>query len=483
MEPALFADGKPPRFEVIDPLTVRYSWDTPNPLFLPALAGARPLDIYAASAYLKQFHKKYATPEALSTAVAAEGVKNWRALQIRKARSYRPENPDLPTLQPWQNTTEPPSSQYIFDRNPYYYKVDQNGAQLPYIDRIYLNIVQSSIIAAKTGSGESDLQQRYLRFEDYTFLKAGEETNNYSVRLWVAGVGSAMALYPNLNSADPVWRELMRDVRFRRALSLGIDRSQINQVLFLGLAKESAYSVLPGSPLYREELGKAYAEFDPARANELLDEIGLKRSSESGVRLLPNGQPMELIVETAGESTLEADALELIRDDWAKLGIKMFTHASQRDLFRSRVAAGATVMSVWAGVNNGAPTASNSPEEFVPSDPYQLQWPAWGSYVSSRGQTGEPPDMPEAKRLTQLYKDWLAAQDQAARRGIWDEILDIHADQVFAIGLITATLEPVVVSNRLRNVPIEAVSAFDPYAYFGVYEMDAFWLAETEKQG
>jgi peptide/nickel transport system substrate-binding protein len=482
LEPALFAEGKPPRFEVIDPLTIRYSWDAPNPLFLPALAGARPLDIYAASAYLKQFHEDYADPKALDEAIAAEGVKDWRALQIRKARSYRPENPDLPTLQPWLNTTAPPSSQYIFERNPYYHRVDQTGAQLPYLDRIYLNIAEPSIIPAKTGSGESDLQQRYLRFEDYTFLKAGEEANDYSVRLWVSGVGSAMALYPNLNTTDPVWRELVRDVRFRRALSVGIDRHQINQVLFIGLAKESAYSVLPGSPLYREELGRAYAEYDPVLANQLLDEIGLSRSEPGGVRLLPNGRPMELIVESAGESTLEADALELIRDDWAKLGIKMHTHASQRDIFRSRVAAGSTVMSVWAGVNNGAPTPSNSPEEFVPSDQYQLQWPSWGLYASSRGEQGEPIDMPEVKRLAQLYKDWKAAQDYAAKRGIWDEILDIHADQVFAIGLVTATLEPVVVSNRLRNVPEEGVSAFDPYAYFGVYEMDAFWLAEEDEK-
>ena len=480
LEPALFAEGKPPRFEVIDPLTVRYTWDTPNPLFLPALAGARPLDIYSASAYLKQFHKDYADPKALEEAVAAEGVRDWRGLLIRQARSYRPENPDLPTLQPWRNTTAPPASRFVFTRNPYFHKVDQTGAQLPYIDQIHLDIAESSIIPAKTGSGESDLQQRYLRFEDYTFLKAGAEKNNYSVRLWVAGVGSAMALYPNLNSADPVWRDLMRDVRFRRALSLGTDRSQINEVLFLGLAKESAYSVLPGSPLYREELGTAYAEYDPDRANQLLDEIGLTRSEQDGVRQLPNGKPMELVVETAGESTLQSDVLELIRDDWAKLGIKMFTHASQRDLFRSRVAAGSTVMSVWAGVNNGAPTAANSPEEFVPSDPYQLQWPAWGSYVATRGQSGETADMPEAERLTQLYKDWLTAEDFAAKRGIWDEILDIHADQVFAIGIVTATLEPVVVSNRLRNVPEKAVSAFDPYAYFGVYEMDAFWLTDAE---
>src|SRR5690606_28745306 len=118
LDPALYAGGKPPKFEVIDPLTVRYTWEEPNPLFLPALAGARPLDIYSASAYLKQFHAKHADPKALEAAVAAEKVKNWQSLQIRKGRSYRPENPDLPTLQPWRNTTKPPADRFVFERNP-----------------------------------------------------------------------------------------------------------------------------------------------------------------------------------------------------------------------------------------------------------------------------------------------------------------------------------------------------------------------------
>lgn len=482
LDPELFADGELPRFEVIDPLTVRYTWDSPNPLFLPALAGARPLDIYCASAYLKQFHAAYADAKALDGFIAAEKVKNWRALQIRKGRSYRPENPDLPTLQPWRNTTTPPSTRFVFERNPFYHKVDQTGAQLPYLDRIYLEIVESSLIPAKTGSGESDLQQRYLRFEDYPFLKAGEAGNDYSVRLWVNGVGSAIALYPNLNTKDPVWRELLRDARFRRALSMGIDRHEINQVLFIGLAQESAYTVLPGSALYREELGKAYAQYDPDQANKLLDEMGLERSGPDGVRHLPDGRPMDVIVESAGESTLEVDAMELVRDDWEKLGIKLFTRVSQRDIFRSRVAAGETMFSLWGGVNFGAPKPSTNPAEFVPSDPYQLQWPAWGSYVATRHTAGEEIDMPSAKRLAQLYRDWLAAEDLAAKRDIWQEILDIHADQVFAIGMVTATLMPVVVSNSLRNVPEEAVSAFDPYAYFGVYEMDAFWLADISRE-
>ncbi len=475
LEPELLVNGKGPKFEVIDDLTVRYTWEDPNPLFLPALAGARPLDIYSASAYLKQFHAKYADAAKLDAEVQKEKVKDWTRLQIRKGRSYRFENPDLPTLQPWTNTTAPPSSRYVFKRNPYYHRVDQNGLQLPYVDQVVINIAESSIIPAKTGSGESDLQERYLSFADYTFLKEGEKRNNYTVRLWTVGKGSAVAIYPNLNTNDEGWRKIFRDVRFRRALSLGIDRSEINQVLFAGLAKEGASTVLPGSPLYRDELGNAYAEFDLDKANALLDEMGLTRGA-NGMRQMPDGRSLDLIVESTGESSMEADVLELVTEDWKQLGIKLLTRTSQRDIFRSRVAAGETNMSVWAGVDNGAPTAEFNPQEFVPSDPYQLQWPMWGTYTSSQGTAGQKIDMPEAQKLVDLYKQWLASEDTAAHQKIWEEILDINADQVFAIGIVTATLVPVVISNKLHNVPAEGISSFEPYGYFGVYEMDAFWM-------
>jgi len=475
LDAALLANGKPPKFEVVDDLTVRYTWEDPNPLFLPALAGTRPLDIYSASAYLKQFHQKYADPAKLAAEIAKEKVKDWTRLQIRMGRSYRFENPYLPTLQPWTNRTDPPANRYVFERNPYYHKVDQNGVQLPYVDQIVINMAESSIIPAKTGSGESDLQERYLSFGDYTFLKEGEKRNNYSVRLWTVGKGSAVALFPNLNTNDVGWRTLFRDPRFRRAMSLGIDRTEINQVLFAGLAKEGASTVLPGSALYRDELGSAYAEFDLDKANALLDEMGLKRGAD-GYRVMADGRRLDLVTESTGESSMEADVLELVTEDWAKLGIKLLTRTSQRDIFRSRVAAGETNMSVWAGVDNGAPTAEFSPKEFIPSDPYQLQWPMWGTYVSTNGEAGQKIDDPTAQKLVDLYKQWIVATDEPTRKKIWDEILDINADQVYSIGIVTATLVPIVVSNKLHNVPVEGISSFDPYGYFGLYEMDAFWM-------
>ena len=125
---------------------------------------------------------------------------------------------------------------------------------------------------------------------------------------------------------------------------------------------------------------------------------------------MPDGRPLDLIVESTGENSMEADVLELVTGNWADLGVKLLTRTSQRDIFRSRVAAGETNMSVWAGVDNGAPTADFSPQEFVPSDPYQLQWPMWGTYVSTQGTAGQKIDDPAAQKLVDLYNQWLASE-------------------------------------------------------------------------
>ena len=173
--PALMVNGKPPKFEVVDELTVRYSWDAPNPDFLPVLAAAQPLSLVLPAAYMKQFHAKYQDEAKLEELVKENKAKSWAALHTRMARQYRPENPDLPTLDPWRNTTKPPAEQFVFERNPFFHRVDENGLQLPYIDQFMLNVSSSSIIPAKTGAGETDLQFTGIDFTDYTFLKDAEK--------------------------------------------------------------------------------------------------------------------------------------------------------------------------------------------------------------------------------------------------------------------------------------------------------------------
>ncbi|GKX34370.1 MAG: peptide ABC transporter substrate-binding protein [Rhizobiaceae bacterium MnEN-MB40S] len=474
----LLSNGKPPKFEVIDERTVRYTWEDPNPAFPLGLAGPSPEYIYMPSHYMKQFHTTYNDADTLAKMAEDGGYRNWAAMHTVKGRQYRTENPELPTLQPWRNTTDGPSKRYVFERNPYYHRVDPNGQQLPYIDEVIILTESVDIIPAKAGAGESDLQARYLHFDDYTFLKQGEETQDYNVLLWRNGVANQISLYPNLNVTDPEWNKLNQDVRFRRALSLGLNRDEINQQLFFGLAKAGGDTVLQESPLYKEEYASAWTNLDVEQANKLLDEIGLTERDSKGIRLLPNGKPMELIVESAGESTEETDALELVRYHWEQLGIKVFTRTLQRDIQRRRFLTGETIMTISKGLDIGLATPETNPEQLAPVSPSQPNWPKWGQYTETNGKAGEPVSLPAAERLLELYNSWRQSTSVDQQEAIWAEMLEIYSENVFSIGVARETIQPVVVDKKLQNVPADAIFAWSPTAFFGIFRPDTFWFEE-----
>ena len=471
----MIVDGEPAKFEVLDETTVRYSWSKPNPHFLPRLAGTSPLFIFRPAHYLKRFHKKY-NPKIARAEAEGTARRRWSAVHNRMDNLYEADNPELPSLQPWVNTTARPADRFVAVRNPYFHRVDERGRQLPYIDRLVLNIADSKLIPAKTGAGEADLQARDLNFNNYTFLKQGEKTNAYRTFLWRAATAAHFALYPNLNVDDPVWRRLVRDVRFRRALSLAIDRSLVNQVLYFGLAIEGNNTVLEASPLYRPEYRTRWAVYDRREANRLLDEIGLKRRRVGGLRRLPDGRPLEIIVETAGESSEQTDVLELLRETWREVGIQLYSKPSQREAFRNRVFAGETVMSVWSGWDNGLPTAETPPDDLAPTSQVQLEWPKFGQYFETSGKTGEAPDMPEVKELMSLYHEWMRSSSHDERARIWQRMLEIHAEEQFIIGVVAGVPQPVVARDTLVNVPAKAFYNWEPGAFFGIYHPDTFWF-------
>ena len=479
----LLAGGVAPRFEVVDETTVRYSWDSPNPFFLPALAGARPVYIYAPSHWLQRFHARYADRERLDREARERGRQSWASTHNRRDSPYRNLDPEAPTLQPWRNVTPSPAQRYVFRRNPYFHRVDGAGRQLPYLDEVVMTIIDTKLIPAKTGAGESDLQVRGLEFDDFTFLKRSEKRIGRRVRLWKTTKGSHVALFPNLNARDPAWRRVLRDARFRRALSLAIDRREINLILYRGFAVQGNNTVDESSPLFRPEFRERWAEFDLERANALLDEAGLAgRDPDTGLRRLPDGRPLVIVVETAGETSEQADLLELVHDTWLKAGIKIYTKPLQRETFRNRIFAGETLMSVWGGLENGTPRPGTSPAELAPTSQQQLQWPKWGQHYQNRGRTGEPSDLPAATELLGLYNEWIGALAPDRRAAIWDRILDIHADQVFTIGIVAAIPQPVVVNARLRNVPERGVYNWEPGAHLGTHRMDTFWFEPEEGQ-
>jgi len=472
----LLVDGEAPKVEILDKQTVRYSWSKPNPDFLPRMAGASPLFIFRPAHYLKQFHRKY-NKKPIESDIAGAMKRGWAAVHNREDNMYQYDNPKLPTLQPWINTTKPPADRFVAVRNPYFHRVDASGRQLPYIDRVVLAVAEGKLIPAKTGAGESDLQARDIQFNNYTFLKKGEKTNNYRTLLWKTAQGAHIALFPNLNVNDAVWRRVLRDVRVRRALSLAIDRSQVNQVMYFGLATEGNNTVVAESSLYKKEYQTRWAQFDKKAAEKLLDEAGLKRGAD-GMRRLPDGRPMEILVETAGESTEQTDVLEMIRENWRDIGVKLFPKPSQREVLRNRVFSGDALMSVWTGIENGLANPDTGPEELAPTSQQQLEWPKFGQFFETSGKAGEAPDIPEAAELMKLNAQWREAATRDERAKIWHRMLQIHADQQFVIGVVSGVAQPVVVRNTLRNVPEKGIYNWDPGAFFGIYRPDSFWIAK-----
>ena len=387
------------------------------------------------------------------------------------------DNVDMPTLNPWVLTTPTPAQRYIFVRNPYYHRIDETGQQLPYADRVIFAVTSPNLIAAKAALGDADLQLRYLKMRDYAFLQNSARSSGVSVRLWQLGSGSQLALYPNLTTNDAQWRRLFRDVRFRRALSMAVDRDELNQVVYLGLATPSNNTVMPRSRLFQPDYATRWAGYDPQAANRLLDEIGLVRRDANGIRLLPDGRPARLVVESQSEASEDADTLHLIADTWKKIGLGMLVKLQTLENFWLRTTSGEAVMTAYGGVFNAVPTADSSPREFAPVTGTGLQWQKWGMHVESKGTLGEACDLPEARRLIDHVREWERAADQAGRRAAWDRILQANADQVFSIGTVNGIRQPIVVGPKIRNVPKEGFFAWDPGGYVGLYQPDTFWIA------
>ena len=472
----MLVEGKPPLFEVLDKHTVRYTWHKPNPFILPRLAGARPIYLYRPAHYLKKFHIKYTPLRTLEVLVKKAKKRNWLALHYIVGQQYKNVNPELPSLQPWVLVTKPPAKRFNFLRNPYYHRVDMNGRQLPYINDVKVNVTSSKLIPIKAGAGETDLQSRGLNFTNYTLLKKSEKKFGYSTKLWRTAKGARWAIYPNLNFRDMEWRKLFRNVNFRRALSIAIDRHEINQVFYYGLARETNNSVLRESPLFDEKFANRWSQFDLNTANQMLDDLGLVKRNSKGFRLLSNGQPMELTVVFSTEENEPSDILELVSDTWRKIGIKVLSKPLHREVMRNRIFSGNVQMSIWSGLENGIPNASSSPAELAPTSQQQLQWPMWGQFLETGGKSGQAIDMEVPQKLFELKDAWREARSEGDRIKIWHEMLDTYTSNVFSIGIIASVPQVVLVNRSLQNVPDKAIYNWDPGAHFGIYRPCTFWF-------
>jgi peptide/nickel transport system substrate-binding protein len=170
--------------------------------------------------------------------------------------------------------------------------------------------------------------------------------------------------------------------------------------------------------------------------------------------------------------------LELVADHWRKVGVDLFVRVSQRDVFRSRAVAGTIMMSIWGGLDNGIPRPNMNPSELAPTVEDQLQWPVWGLHYQSHGEQGSAPDLKEAIELVHLLEQWRRSRNEQQWTEVWNKMLTVYTDNVFSIGLVNATLLPIVTSSRLRNIPEKGLFSFNPTCYFGIYMPDTFWFED-----
>ncbi len=332
--------GNSPSVEALDDYNFRLSFKEPYGSILFALIHTSlESSLIQPKHYLKNFHPAYTPEEDLDKQAKKKGFDHWFELfrdanhTTRRMTGQTP--PDYPTLGAWQVLSEPAIGHVILQRNPYYWKVDPDGKQLPYIDRIHSEYVgNEEARSLKYMAGEVDFAQNPL--ESAPVLLSNRKRGKYSVRMWVENQGTRVTYFFNQTFPDLELRGLFRDRRFRIALSLGINREEINDILYYGKCIPRQCTVNRACSYYEPEFEKSYAEFDPDRANELLDEIGLKRKGVRGWRHFPSGRQV-ILSPVVIEGGFRPDMTELVADYWSALGILLSWRVVDNELVYTKL--------------------------------------------------------------------------------------------------------------------------------------------------
>lgn len=464
-------NGKPGRVEKVDEHTVAFVFEAPNYLFPSLLAGdtlvgggqtrqqsdGRAYSVYAPKHYLSRFLPKYTPLERLNEQAREAGFSTW--VQLFRARSDWRLNKDLPTLCAWRMVQPITGQQWILERNPYFYAVDTDGNQLPYIDRVQLTLAENpEVVNLRAIAGDYDYQERFIDLGKLPILLENRQRSRYKVHLDPGFNGADSALFPTLTyTEDREIGALLADARFRRALSLGIDREQLNEAFWLGLGTPGSVvpdPIIPESP--GEEWREKWSTHDPDAANELLDAVGLSRKDGEGYRLRrDNGQ--RLRIEIAVAQTLFAtwpQQAEMIVQHWREIGISGDVKVMERSLAITRALNDQNQILMWT--NNGTESLYLYPRYALPVDPTAgVMGNAHALWYASNGQRGVAPTEPEMRRAFELMRA-ASGQKTDERTRTAQEIWKLAVEQQWAIGLVglsPAFMGVRVVNEKLENVP------------------------------
>jgi ABC-type dipeptide/oligopeptide/nickel transport system permease component/ABC-type transport system substrate-binding protein len=469
--------GRPPRYllqaggevgtmERIDAHTVRFHFPEPNPLFPESLA--REARVLLPSHYLSRYLPESGDPEFLRREANRLNLPNARTLYRDRASA---SNPDCPSLAPWIYAQDQPAAPYLFVRNPYYWAVDTQGNQLPYIDQVQFGERSRAMLAASAYEGSVSMQQRHLRFDDYTLLMSNREAQNYKVFHWT-DAGTPWVIFPNLNRAvranEPAgkWKAaLLRDPRFRQALSLGIDREEIIEVFFSGVGEPSQPAPYPTSPYYDPDLKRLFTEFDSERANQLLDEVGLNKRDAEGFRTFPDGSRMTWFLDYGG--FIDRGATPFVVDYWQRLGLRTIERARSGNLLATERKAMLQDFRIYDVFN--IPLLEVA--AFVPTTGNNSFAMAYGNWFEHGGLDGvdlsgegtivqEPEPGSPIRRAMELYARALTTIDEEERIQLFRQVLEISAENVWAIAINSPPPVLTIVRDGFRNVAPSALAAF-----------------------
>ena len=448
----LMSDGQVVVVTKQDESALVFSFGAPNGLFLMNLAapwGGEPTEY--PRHYLQQFHPRY-NPDGLDKLISEAGVQDWCELFRMKAGydvddPVRWRNPELPRVHAWVLTTiyTQIAEQVVAERNPYYWKIDSAGNQLPYIDRVRFTLFdRSAELEDMMEQGAIDMQFRHI---PQKLIKQFGRKQRLS---FFPSFSNSAVISLNLTHPDSILRDIFRTKDFRIGLSLAIKRQEIIKRVFDGEGIPYQAAPRPESPLYDERLAKQYTEYKLRQANEYLDRAGFAERDAEGFRLRPDGKRISITIDCTDFSSL-LDVMPYIPDYWREVGIESQLNILERETMYARKRANQHDAVVWVG--DGGLDVLLDPRWYLPSTQesnYAIPWALWFRDPSDP-QAEKPPDA--VRQQMQLYRQILATADQEEQHTLMGRILDIAAEQFYVIGISTPPLRYGVIQPYFHNVP------------------------------
>lgn len=454
---ALTVGGELGKVTKIDDYTVEFSFAAANGVFLESLGRWRP-EPYAPGHHLKQYHPAYTSQETIAELMKDEGYDRWSDFFVEKVGgtgASRVPPPEAPSISAWVALNKAEDTTQVLERNPYYWKVDTAGNQLPYVDRIETPMFDQEAWILKILAGELTYAAggHIGGITNLPTIMQRRDSGNYRVVQSTLPAGSYGTIFLNYSHEDPFLKELFNDHRFRVALSIGIDREVISDLVFRGQAVASQPSPGGGPPYYGDTpIFKVHTEHDSDRANVLLDEIGLTTRDGEGFRLRPDGSELSLVNLVSNSAQFTVDMAELYKTHWKEIGIKVINKPIGGRLWGTQKRAGEfDIATNWNWVG-GRPMNFFQRGDIFPAYVSWSTAPAWATWLVTMGAEGEEPPA-GVKRLRELYEEGLKTVDEEKSLQLVNEAFKISSENVWRIGVLT---EPAVgrfyvLSNKLRN--------------------------------